>query len=360
VGQTGEVCQPCQYASMACAGCHVNFAVGETMLSHGTALVHRSQSCKAAHNVSAARAAQEELEAASSPTQYYGVYSDEVGASGVYVTWAEVARLVEGEEGRAAHAVSAVFDVCAEAVEFVQEQTRVRAGAPGAGYADAVGGTSAGELQPGGLWRGLVTEAVLLRKKLSGARLGRILECIEGECGMTRGDGLETVCYGGCGRTLHVESCAQLGSGYAALGNFTCPECRLEAAGVNPAGEEAGSPLRRTVTRTMVLELGQGKETTTAGYAEYVRLEEQYVRDMGQLVDGQVLRMPRHSASSFKHFVTWFVVDAERARLLESMVRSAGAFLTKVPGLTDWTQESSVKAHIAAQGDAAAQRYAPR
>jgi hypothetical protein len=110
----------------------------------------------------------------------------------------------------------------------------------------------------------------------------------------------------------------------------------------------------------MVLELGQGKEMTTAGYAEYVRLEEQYVRDMGQLVDGQVLRMPRHSASSFKHFVTWFVVDAERARLLESMVRSAGAFLTKVPGLTDWTQESSVKAHIAAQGDAAAQRYAPR
>ena len=104
----------------------------------------------------------------------------------------------------------------------------------------------------------------------------------------------------------------------------------------------------------MVLELGQGKETTTAGYAEYVRLEEQYVRDVGQLVDGQVLRMPRHSASSFKHFVTWFVGDAGRARSLESMVRSAGAFLTKVPGLTDWTQESFVKAHIAAQRDATA------
>ena len=28
------------------------------------------------------------------------------------------------------------------------------------------------------------------------------------------------------------------------------------------------------------------------------------------------------------------------------MVRSAGAFLTKVPGLTDWTKEASVKAHV--------------
>jgi hypothetical protein len=56
--------------------------------------------------------------------------------------------------------------------------------------------------------------------------------------------------------------------------------------------------------------------------------------------------MPRHSASSFKNFVTWFVLDAARACSLESMVRSAGAFLTKVPGLTDWTKDASVKAHV--------------
>jgi hypothetical protein len=72
-GQTGEVCQPCQYASMACAGCHVDFAMGEMMESHGTALVHRSQACRDAHDVAAAREAQEELAAAGSATRYYGV-----------------------------------------------------------------------------------------------------------------------------------------------------------------------------------------------------------------------------------------------------------------------------------------------
>jgi hypothetical protein len=156
---------------------------------------------------------------------------------------------------------------------------------------------------------------------------------------------MATACRGGCARTLHVETCAQLGRGYAALSNFKCQECRLGDAGLDPGEVGEGSPMRRTAVRTMVLELGQGRETTTAGYAEFVRLEERYVLDVGQLrEDGMV--MPRHSAESFKHFVTWFVLDAERAGSLESMVRGAGAFLTKVPGLTDWTQEGSVKAHV--------------
>jgi hypothetical protein len=347
-GLTGGVCQPCQYASIECAGCHVFFAVGEMMLSHGTALVHRSQVCRVAYDAGAALMVQQELAAAGSATRYYGVYSDEVGASGVHLDWADVARLVEGAEGRAAHAAWAAFDTLAEAVEFVRERTAARAGEPGGGGAGVVGIEGATELQPGGARRGSATRVALLGEKLSVSRVERIVTCIEGACGLPRGDGSETGCLGGCGRMLHVESCAQLGPGYAALGNFTCPECRLEAAGLDPAREEAGFPLRPTATRTMVLELGQGRETTAAGYAEYVRLEELYVRDVGQLVDGHGLRMPRHSASSFKQFVTWLVGDADRAGSLESMVRSAGGFLTKVPGLTDWTQESSVKAHMAA------------
>jgi hypothetical protein len=107
----------------------------------------------------------------------------------------------------------------------------------------------------------------------------------------------------------------------------------------------AESLLRRTAVRTMVLELGQGKEATTAGYAEYVRLEEEYVLGMGCVLDGG-LKLPRHSEKSFKNFVTWFVLDADRACSLESTMRSAGAFLTKVAGLTDWTKLPSVKAHI--------------
>jgi hypothetical protein len=77
--------------------------------------------------------------------------------------------------------------------------------------------------------------------------------------------------------------------------------------------------------RTMVLELSQGKEGTAAGYAEYTRLEEEYTMGMGLIMEGQLL-LPRHSAGAFNHFCTWLSLDAERARSLESVVRSAGAF----------------------------------
>jgi hypothetical protein len=344
-GETGRVRQPCQYALLSCAGCHVNFALGEMMVSHGTALVHSSQACEEAHGAEAAQQVQAELEAARAPARYYGVYSDEVGASGVYVEWAEVARLVQGKHGRESGAVSAAFDIYADAVGFVRARTLERAQAGGCEAAGAVGALSAAEVQPGGAQLSSITEAGPLRETLSDARIGCILGCIAGRCGRARDDGLETACRGGCARTLHVESCAQLGSGYAALGNFSCPECRLVEGGADPAEVGEESPLRRTVVRTMVLELGQGEEATTAGYAEYVRLEEQYVLGMGQLLDGGV-RMPRHSASSFRNFVTWFVLEAGRACSLESMVRCAGAFFTKVPGLTDWTEEASVKVHV--------------
>jgi hypothetical protein len=182
-----------------------------------------------------------------------------------------------------------------------------------------------------------------MREKLSVERVGRVLACVKGECGLDRDDGSLTLCRGGCGRGLHVEACAQLARGYAVLGNFTCGECRLVAEGADPTREGEESPLRRTVVYTMMLELGQGKEATTGGYAAYVKLEERYVLGMGQVLDGGLLR-PRDSAASFKNFVTWFVLIADRALSLESMVRSAGAYFTKVPGLTDWTKEASVKA----------------
>jgi hypothetical protein len=344
-GEVGRVGQPCQYSSIECAGCHVTFRLGERMESHGTALVHGTKGCRAAHDVEASQTARAELEAARMTTRYYAVYSDETGASGVYVEWAEAARLVDGAAGQAAHAVTATFESLAEATEFVSEQTKARAEAS-AGSGEGGGSAfDAGERQPGGRRAGSATRAALLLEKLSVPRLGRISKCIAGECEQVRGDGSETACLGGCGRTLHVETCAQMGRGYAALGNFTCVECRLVRLGAKPAVQGAESLLRRTAVRTMVLELGQGKEATTAGYAEYVRLEEEYVLGMGCVLDGG-LKLPRHSEKSFKNFVTWFVLDADRACSLESTMRSAGAFLTKVAGLTDWTKLPSVKAHI--------------
>jgi hypothetical protein len=120
------VCQPCQYGALTCAGCQIAFRQGESMVSHGTALVHQSPACEAAHEAEAARLVRKELESAQAPIEYYGVYSDEIGASGVYSAWEEVERLLQGEHGREMHAVSLVFEFHAEAAEFVRERTRAR------------------------------------------------------------------------------------------------------------------------------------------------------------------------------------------------------------------------------------------
>ena len=179
-----------------------------------------------------------------------------------------------------------------------------------------------------------------------------IRRCVRGECGMDHADGSATACRGGCGISLHVATCAQLGKGYAALGNFTCVTCRMREVLQRPGESLTEEQVRLRATegfesvteRTMVLELSQGKEGTAAGYAEYTRLEEEYTMGMGLVLEGQLL-LPRHSAGAFNNFCTWLTLDAERARSLESVVRSAGAFFTKLK-LPDVTKEGSVKAHV--------------
>ena len=88
----------------------------------------------------------------------------------------------------------------------------------------------------------------------------------------------------------------------------------------------------------MVLELNQGKETTAAGYADYTQLEERYALGMGKVLDGAALQLPRHNAESFKNFLTWMAIDADRARSVESAMRTAGAMMVKL-GLPDVTKD---------------------
>jgi hypothetical protein len=94
----------------------------------------------------------------------------------------------------------------------------------------------------------------------------------------------------------------------------------------------------------MVLELNQGKETTAAGFADYTQLEERYALGMGRVLDGAALHLPRHNAESFKNFLTWMAIDADRARSVESVMRTAGSMMVKL-GLPDVTKDGSVKAH---------------
>eukprot|EP00966_Prymnesium_polylepis_P151565 3502050-Prymnesium_polylepis.1 len=58
--------------------------------------------------------------------------------------------------------------------------------------------------------------------------------------------------------------------------------CRNSRSWERGAAAGLGTAALVSVTeRTMVLELSQGKEGTTAGHAEYTRLEEEYARGMG-------------------------------------------------------------------------------
>mmetsp|Transcript_22388 Transcript_22388/g.38232 ORF Transcript_22388/g.38232 Transcript_22388/m.38232 type:complete len:396 (+) Transcript_22388:1308-2495(+) len=338
-GVAGRVVQPCQYSGLSCAGCGGVFDLGEMMLSHGNALVHDCELCERLHDQSleAEREAEERDEEV-----WYGVYSDEVGASGTYRRWEEVERLVSPAERVAReHASYGAFATEQEAQAFVLNATNERSRRA----AMISAGDPAGALAPGGRAKGSVTKRTIMEEKLSAERLERIDRCIAGHCRWGRGRDLATQCRGGCGKTLHVGLCAQLGKGYVALGNFTCVECRIISEGVDPATLEEDSLHRQVARRTMVLELGQGKETTTAGYADYVKLEERYAAGVGRLMAGG-LALPRHSVTTFMNFVTWFVLYAARAKSLESMLRSAGAFLTKVPGLQDWTKDPRVKAHV--------------
>ena len=329
-GRTGPVTQMVQYGATLCAGCGGSFGVGELAESHGTAFVHPRESCRREHDRRMAGEAAAEIAAASAPLVFYGVYSDAVGESGVYTEWDEVARVVEDEHALESHACYQIFSDLPAATAYVQEQTLRRATGAVADHAI----------------KGSVTRRTHLAEKLSEPRLEKIRRCLVGLCGHEHNQAVSTSCLGGCGKQLHVETCAEMGRGYAALGNFRCPDCRVEQLADDPAS--ASPQLRLTAERTMVLELSQGRESTAAGFSGYTSLEESYVTGMGGVLDGAMgggLKLPRHNAEAFKNFLTWMTLDAERARSLESVVRSAGAMFTKLR-LTDWTKSGDVKAHL--------------
>ena len=334
-GIEGPVTHRNQYGAMVCAGCDGVFGLGETTVTHGTALVHDVAGCKdILDSRMAAEAAAAMAEAARDSTVFYGVYSDEVGLSGVYTEWTEVEQVMSGdtvdEEGARYEAHSSF----AEAMEFVKQVTAIRAS-----ERVVIVGIA-----------GSATKQTYASEKLSEQRLEAVRACIGGRCGHVFSLENTTLCRGGCGRSLHIGTCAGMGKGFAALGNFRCVDCRLVDLTEDP--EEATEQMRGVAERTMVLELGQGSETASAAFAEYTRLEEQYVEGLGAILDdsGQRVgalrgvKLPRHNAEAFKNFLTWFASTPGRTRSLDSFMRSAGAFFTKLK-LVDHTKAGDVKAH---------------
>jgi hypothetical protein len=334
-GVEGPVTHRNQYGAMVCAGCDGVFGLGETTVTHGTALVHDVAGCKdILDSRMAAEAAAAMAEAARDSTVFYGVYSDEVGLSGVYTEWAEVEQVMSGDTADEEGARYEAHSSFAEAMEFVKQVTAIRAS-----ERVVIVGIA-----------GSATKQTYASEKLSEQRLEAVRACIGGRCGHVFSPENTTLCRGGCGRSLHIGTCAGMGKGFAALGNFRCVDCRLIDLTEDP--EEATEQMRGVAERTMVLELGQGSETASAAFAEYTRLEEQYVEGLGAILDdsGQRVgalrgvKLPRHNAEAFKNFLTWFASTPGRTRSLDSFMRSAGAFFTKLK-LVDHTKAGDVKAH---------------
>ena len=327
-GESGPVIQICQYAGGKCGGCDQHFHLGERQRSHGTALVHDTTACMEALDVRLAREMAVELEEGVRATAiFYGVYSDAIGEAGVYTEWDQVMAIVQcdsaGRDGASYLACTSYH----EAHEYVRVCTLQRAT----------------EIEGFARSRGSVTLRTHMVEKLAPRRVQMIVDCIEGRCGIAHGPE-STACKGGCGRHVHMMSCCQMGKGFAALGNFLCPACRL--AKITVEGSETPEQVRALVTKTMILEMGQGAESTAAGFAEFTRLEREYVEGFGRLQDGSIgLVLPRHNAEAFKHFLSWMSLDADRSLSLQSFVRTASSFFGKLQ-LTDHTKAPDVKAFV--------------
>jgi len=339
-GVSGVCSQPCQYGGggIVCAGCTAAFALGERMESRGLGFVHARPACRGGADAAMVTLAEEERGRAAAPDVFFGVYSDAVGVSGVF----NDLRLVEAATADGSvFSTSRSFVTHEEAARFIRSATVARATVP--------------LVEPA--VKGSLVKRAHLAEKLSDARLAMIDRCIAGQCGVAH-DETSTACLGGCGRCLHVDTCAQMGRGFAALGNFRCVTCRLSELVVPGATAAPSREIETVVKRTMVLELNQGKETTAAGYADYTQLEERYALGMGKVLDGAALQLPRHNAESFKNFLTWMAIDADRARSVESVMRTAGAMMVKL-GLPDVTKDGSVKAHAKDLLDGLSEEHEP-
>ena len=151
----------------------------------------------------------------------------------------------------------------------------------------------------------------VLSARVSSGRVDSALHCLMGECGV---HAPKLMCVKGCGRGVHA-SCVGVAAAHADLGQLTCAECRavLMAGGATPPPE-----LVRSATKSMLWEISVGEHSTAKGYADYQRLEREWVASVG----GNAV-LPRDSEDSFVAMLIWLATDSGRARSFETVFRAA-------------------------------------
>ena len=121
------------------------------------------------------------------------------------------------------------------------------------------------------------------------------------------------------------------------MGCFLCTDCRAKKLGLEEITESA-----RSIAETaMLIQMSSGAEATGASYYDYKSLEREFMASIGSLLPGGV--MPSDDPDVFMMFMCWVVCSKERALSLDSLVRTAGAVMTRT-GREDITRRPDVKA----------------
>mmetsp|Transcript_66296 Transcript_66296/g.198036 ORF Transcript_66296/g.198036 Transcript_66296/m.198036 type:complete len:2091 (+) Transcript_66296:2828-9100(+) len=192
-----------------------------------------------------------------------------------------------------------------------------------------------------------------LRERTSQARVESFTRCLDGCCGVT--DEAPMRCYGtrgggACTATVHGMRCAQISKGFASLGMFLCPDCRL-AAQVRPTEDHPDPsvlfprdhPTREIATQASLVEMSRGAEATGASMADFAKLELEYMSNLASLVASVGGVLPRDDPEVFKLFLWWLMTSRERALSLDSIWRVAGSVMART-GRKDLTADAGVKA----------------
>lgn len=334
----GEVVQPSPYDGIMCRGCDEPIHASTDALSCGDGLVHLAHTCR--------KAARARVEAGASMASNKEFYVVSVGRKpGIYISWADCKAQTNGFAGARYRGVDTLDE--ARQVLAGRASMQMNRSRPSASYSTMPADVAAAV--PGGDAPGSIQRRGLLEEKIGPARLQMLSTCIDGRCGhmtgsMTLAGPCEapTMCRGGCGRSLHMLTCGQVGKGYAALGRFTCHHCY---AALSVESGEITKELLDLSMITMFLEMTQGAEATAGSWADFARLEQEYSCGSGLNINGGKLLMPHSGLVPFKNFLSWFVVSSERSLSLRSMLIGAESMLTKL-GLPNFPKMPEVKAHV--------------
>ena len=336
------VMQPNPSSHMLCRGCNQPMAVGEMVISCADGLVHNRPDC-----CRAARARVERAATVHSRRNFYAVKRGR--RTGIFLTWSDCEQVTRGES----KAEYKGFDTAEAARAWLGGAASTTGGnQPISGMAGM--SEEVARAVPGGAAAGSVQRRAATQAKITPARLAMVQRCIDGRC--NGGHEVATQCRGGCGRSLHMLTCAQVGKGYAALGNFLCPECRVAAT---VSGNVITPEAIELNTKTMMFEMTQGAEATAGSYADFVHLCEEYASGLGMAVAGGRMVLPYASLMAFKNFLTWLCFDDDRALSLETTMIGAGTYMTKL-GMEDFSKHPSTKAHLKTLGMSHGKVHTPK